>query len=371
MALATQCPHCQTTFRVAHDQLKLRAGLVRCGSCKQIFNGVEHLLRPSDAPPAPVMTEAPLPVPLPMPVPVPPPLPVTPSVVEAAASATDPDLYPAFDLIDAPPLAAPPPAVTSPEKTADDPLQRMTLMRISDDDDQDDDEAAMSQSEAPADMVGPPAPQLPDELDEAIEYLQRKPWRGQKKSIRRADIEGPAVAEPSEAPSFINDYQSAPRSRRKHLALSVGAMLLLLAALGQSCYLLRDQIAARWPAAQPALKAACAVLGCRIELLAQIDAVSIESSELAALNPARNTFALNLLLRNRSSTPQRWPSIELTLLDANDRPVIRRVFTERDYLQAGLNATGGFGPNAEQSTRIAFELLQQKASNYRVYLFYP
>jgi predicted Zn finger-like uncharacterized protein len=46
MALATQCPHCNTTFRVAQDQLKLRAGLVRCGSCKEIFNGIEHLLRP-------------------------------------------------------------------------------------------------------------------------------------------------------------------------------------------------------------------------------------------------------------------------------------------------------------------------------------
>ena len=48
MALATQCPHCHTTFRVAHDQLKLRAGLVRCGACKQIFNGIEHLLRPDE-----------------------------------------------------------------------------------------------------------------------------------------------------------------------------------------------------------------------------------------------------------------------------------------------------------------------------------
>jgi predicted Zn finger-like uncharacterized protein len=48
MALATRCPHCNTTFRVAHDQLKLRAGLVRCGACKEIFNGIEHLL-PQDA----------------------------------------------------------------------------------------------------------------------------------------------------------------------------------------------------------------------------------------------------------------------------------------------------------------------------------
>ena len=44
MSLATRCPYCRTTFRVTHDQLKLRGGLVRCGACKEIFNGVEHLL---------------------------------------------------------------------------------------------------------------------------------------------------------------------------------------------------------------------------------------------------------------------------------------------------------------------------------------
>jgi predicted Zn finger-like uncharacterized protein len=49
MALATRCPHCQTTFRVANDQLKLHAGLVRCGSCHQTFNGIEHLVPPDQA----------------------------------------------------------------------------------------------------------------------------------------------------------------------------------------------------------------------------------------------------------------------------------------------------------------------------------
>src|SRR4051812_32649719 len=54
MALATRCPHCNTTFRVVQDQLKLRAGLVRCGACKEIFNGIEHLLRPDEPAPASV-----------------------------------------------------------------------------------------------------------------------------------------------------------------------------------------------------------------------------------------------------------------------------------------------------------------------------
>jgi predicted Zn finger-like uncharacterized protein len=46
MALATQCPYCHTCFRVANDQLKLHAGIVRCGSCQQTFNGIAQLISP-------------------------------------------------------------------------------------------------------------------------------------------------------------------------------------------------------------------------------------------------------------------------------------------------------------------------------------
>ncbi|GJJ01223.1 hypothetical protein RugamoR64_17610 [Duganella rhizosphaerae] len=62
MALATKCPHCNTIFRVAHDQLKLRGGIVRCGSCNEVFDGNAALLEPlAAAPPAPASSPAPLP----------------------------------------------------------------------------------------------------------------------------------------------------------------------------------------------------------------------------------------------------------------------------------------------------------------------
>ena len=38
-ALATRCPHCHTYFRVTPQQLALRDGMVRCGACREIFNG--------------------------------------------------------------------------------------------------------------------------------------------------------------------------------------------------------------------------------------------------------------------------------------------------------------------------------------------
>lgn len=49
MALATKCPHCNTIFRVAADQLKLRGGIVRCGTCKEVFDGNAALVDPSAA----------------------------------------------------------------------------------------------------------------------------------------------------------------------------------------------------------------------------------------------------------------------------------------------------------------------------------
>ena len=46
----TRCPGCRTIFRVTPAQLAIRAGQVRCGHCKTVFDGNEQLI--SLAPPA-------------------------------------------------------------------------------------------------------------------------------------------------------------------------------------------------------------------------------------------------------------------------------------------------------------------------------
>ncbi|MFA9216746.1 MAG: DUF3426 domain-containing protein [Sphingomonadaceae bacterium] len=64
MALATKCPHCNTIFRVAHDQLKLRGGIVRCGSCNEVFDGNAALVVPQAAPAEPQASPLPPAAPL-------------------------------------------------------------------------------------------------------------------------------------------------------------------------------------------------------------------------------------------------------------------------------------------------------------------
>lgn len=43
-SFVTQCPHCQTRFRVTHHQLGVARGVVRCGACMQMFNAAKQLL---------------------------------------------------------------------------------------------------------------------------------------------------------------------------------------------------------------------------------------------------------------------------------------------------------------------------------------
>ncbi|KRP64448.1 DUF3426 domain-containing protein [Pseudomonas orientalis] len=43
-SFVTQCPHCQSRFRVNHAQLNVARGVVRCGSCLQVFNAARQLL---------------------------------------------------------------------------------------------------------------------------------------------------------------------------------------------------------------------------------------------------------------------------------------------------------------------------------------
>ncbi|UWF49996.1 DUF3426 domain-containing protein [Pseudomonas sp. N3-W] len=66
-SFVTQCPHCQTSFRVSHAQLSVARGVVRCGSCLQVFNAAKQLLEQRAgkeavkpvAPVAPVVVEPP------------------------------------------------------------------------------------------------------------------------------------------------------------------------------------------------------------------------------------------------------------------------------------------------------------------------
>jgi hypothetical protein len=82
-------------------------------------------------------------------------------------------------------------------------------------------------------------------------------------------------------------------------------------------------------------------------------------------------LVLNATLRNRAGYGQAYPSLELSLTDTQDVPIVRRVFTPADYLAAGSPADQPFAAKSDVAVHLWIEVLDISAAGYRLYVFYP
>ncbi|MCS0631800.1 DUF3426 domain-containing protein [Telluria mixta] len=451
MALATQCPHCHTTFRVAADQLKLRGGIVRCGSCQRIFDGNAHLIDlDKPATPAPVQEDDALPVYtldfdhtfdplgiLPKPaddVPEPPRAHVwrrAPEAEEAPETAAveapvaadyapadrvepqleavvhaapdtepEPEPEPAEDVVAEPPPASAYAPADRIEPSFDLPVtEEIVAQPLPDYEPEAEPEPEPEPEPQPEPVPEPPAPPsdappfLPLRASAASEPPAPAPAmippvvkparskaarateaRGRRSKLTPTKIEPPklrlAAEGDTDEPEFVKRSRRQERmGRTQRMLMAAGAVVLLLMLLAQAVLGFRNTLAAQHPGLKPALGAACAVLGCRVELPAQAENLVIETGELTTLGP--NTYALNTLLRNQGSLVLAWPSIELELTDASDKPVLRRVLAPADYLPRGTSPASGFGPHSEQPVTLHFTLDGLQPSGYHTFVFYP
>jgi hypothetical protein len=84
-------------------------------------------------------------------------------------------------------------------------------------------------------------------------------------------------------------------------------------------------------------------------------------------------IALNAVIHNRAAFAQDYPSLELTLTDETDRPVLRRILRPAEYLDARARTGAGQGiaPGSEAPVHVFLDTSRARATGYRLYLFYP
>jgi predicted Zn finger-like uncharacterized protein len=303
--LITTCPHCETRFKVTTEQLLLRNGTVRCGACRQVFDGGARLV--SD---------------------------------EAA------------DLL-LNPIAAVETELTS---TASESM--------------------------PA--TGKTEPNMQDELEtlsKAISDWQVQPRKDLPKFdplLEEYEVDSPPVVSKTanntlaNEPAFVQEAkQKARRSRLWKTLVWVGIPLLFITLALQLVIHFRNEIVAQSPESDPAMRIACAYLGCTINLPAQIKQLSLQSSQLRAIPDQVNQFELIALLRNQSPSPQSWPSLELQLKDDIGDVITRKVFLPQNFLtQPGLLKLG-IAAQSEHEIRLVFELTGPAPTDFQLTMFYP
>ena len=180
-------------------------------------------------------------------------------------------------------------------------------------------------------------------------------------------------------PRGLLEEPDEPRAPRRIWPWVLGVLVAALALGGQAVWVWRDEIATNLPITRPLLSSICAPLGCTVGYPRHPELLSIESSALepwqsdATASPdpgASNRLALRVVLRNRHSLPQPWPSIELTLTDLSDAAVVRRVLSPSDYLPADTIAKP-MPARSERSLRVPVDPPAEAVSGYRLSVFFP
>ncbi len=340
--LATRCPHCQTSFRVTMQQLELRDGQVRCGACREIFNGIDTVFEYEPG-----------------------------QGFELTPPTSDTDVTDRMTLIDFGSLRGTQAPSSSTMQAELDALSRAIA-----------DlqakpwatPAASTQEElGSADHDSRAAPAHADDDRHAGHHhndlppLHADPQGG---SYRASLLGSHKEGDDAPAPGFVQQGRQRERSARSWKLLLWIAIPLLLAALAaQLTFYFRSDIAARSPEAARYLRAACRHLGCTIRLPMEIQQLSLVSSQLDAVGEGTGRFQLTALVRNQGNTVQAWPSLDLHLKNADGEPLVRKAFLPTQYASKDEIARG-MPAHSEREVRILFDLSGDAPAGFDLTLFY-
>ena len=327
MSLITRCPACTTIFKVVPDQLRVSEGWVRCGQCDEVFDANAHLqtVGPAEvAEPVPTAPQEPA-------LPVEQPAEVVDeydwqwldshSDVIADDAVVDPDL------VDVP---APDPVPVEVEP-----------------------ELIVAEAFIEPVIVAPP------EVEVGVEVPQSPPEE--------------SPVDPVATPAFMREavtLQASSGQRRVQDGLWLVCACLLAALLPLQWVMQeRDRISASAPGLQPILEWLCAATGCKISPMQSIDAVVIESSAFSKLQA--DAYLLSFSLKSTALVDIAAPSLELTLTDLQDQPLVRRVFSPEQLGRSNLSLMPGVEWTGAKTLVIGSSPVLSRIAGYRLLAFYP
>ncbi len=428
MSQVTRCPSCGTRFKVVADQLRISQGWVRCGMCQSVFDASqdlqsvpEELLQPeaADAPQKPPVQEA-QPTQAGERAPAWPQQEAADSVLAAPAFDAQKAEAPqesASDSVDAAvtvaqtgeaaPAAEPADVVSEPEPfgampgMADGQSSFVDQARPLTEEDAEpaqhephpevrEPEDRLEASDIPAPAEPEPEPELlvsppPSEalMPEAAHGLEDRarseaplhadigdiqPARDRAQAVTDVD-QDEAVAIAGDEPGFVREArrQAFWHSAGMRVTLVLGSLAAVAGVVGQHAWQQRDVLAAQYPALAPVLAKACSLAGCELQARRAIADVVISGSGFKQLADARQ-YQWSLTLENRSDVPVAMPMAELTLTDAQDRPLLRRVIDLKP-----LGAPQQLQARQEWSVNVPVQVqdLGAAVAGYRALVFYP
>jgi predicted Zn finger-like uncharacterized protein len=147
-------------------------------------------------------------------------------------------------------------------------------------------------------------------------------------------------------------------------------VLLLVAALALQVALReRDRLAAFYPDLRTTLERMCGSLNCVLAAPKMIDAVAVEHASFNRLRGESYRFLVTL--HNGSVVDVAMPSIELSLLDAREEVLLRRVLHPQDFPAAPKSIAAQADWSGKLVVNLSDAGFVSRVTGYRTLAFYP
>ena len=363
-AFITQCPHCQSSFRIKLSQLDATQETVRCGACLQEYNAAsqfnnnsikqatpQHIAQHN---PAIILLSAQTAKALPAPAP-------TPGVISqlsmidnviALSNLDASDLEYEQDRLDW--------ELHYPQHTTEQPVAQTSASVLN------------SPAQPPVNPAASPELLLENSTTSVIDVLETHAVPVPMPPLTTAEGSSPEAVQPQPEPGSAAqsapdhfayfsdepirlDWQPKPKKSWQpwHMwsLLNVVAVLLLLS---QYTYHNFTELA-RQDSTRPLLAAICPLFGC--ELPAKVDIEQIKSSNLVIRSHPEFKGALQVdaIIYNRAPFSQPFPLLELTFSDAQGERLMSRKFKAEEYLSGEL--AGQNNMPQQVPIHIALEIL--------------
>jgi predicted Zn finger-like uncharacterized protein len=371
MSLLTQCPACQTYYRVVPDQLRISDGWVKCGQCGDIFDASLHLIE-IDTAAGPSNLSSQLDASL------------DTRLEGTRETVVKPNEIPVTPDLDLPADFSPMQAnsATEPEQVQAGVPSVLGTGHVGPATHGIGPTWATHEAELEAAPNVVTQLEFPEEeaiVEEGLPPVQQRVrWDDDLRdspaidpvSFLRAQS-APEEVTSEAAASFLREeqVQSVWRKPMVRIALISLTSVLLVMLVGQWIYVERDRLSATRPALKPTLQAFCNWIGCAIQPMRQIDVLTIESVAFNKLD--KEKYKLSFLVKNAGEFPLAYPSVELVLTDAQDQAAYRRVLTSSELGSRANELAAGTEWPVTVGLRIDAFDATQRVFGYRLLVFYP
>lgn len=319
--MLTQCPNCQTTFRVTTEILRVADGQVRCGRCQTQFDALERLIDENEAAPEQSVRTARDRMPAAM-------SQASPRDIEVEEPAAQEDITLEGRHIEISGRYRLPDSVRGEPQIREETVEEW--VEIDDIEDAAEEAAVIEVDEAQVDE---------DVLDELAEEAVAE----DEQPVEVAE-EAPVEAEPEPELDLLASPRRAPVPRIwKILA---GPLVLLLAI--QFVHTYRHTLA-RHPRLGEAIMGIYGALGANLQPDWNLHAYEILQWHLGSDPAIPGTLKVRASLKNVASFAQPYPLLKLVLEDRWGESVREREFEPAEYLDPGTAPDRLLGP-AQQAT---------------------